>query len=204
MPTLFKRFKICNFSGKWHRVSLRILHVQGHGHIFDIALHRNANNTLGHKERAPEIIDRVGFSEILRWFASETLVKQFIEPTDLLCERITQEIIHIHNHKKVAGGMIKHRRLILATHETGATGGLGSCPPVSQRLRPPSWSRAFPIKRPQLSPVFNRAINRIDDFEIAPIRFWKRVRLKKRCRYIPGTDLAHTRPARPRHTPTGT
>ena len=74
MPTLFKRFKICDFRGKWHRVSLRILHVQGHGHVFDVTLHRNADNTLGHKECAPEIIDRVGLSKILRWFASETLV----------------------------------------------------------------------------------------------------------------------------------
>ena len=83
-------------------MSLRILHVQGHGHVFDIALHRNADNTLGHKECAPEIIDRVGLGRILRWFASETLVEKVIEPADLLCERITQEIIHIHNHKKAA------------------------------------------------------------------------------------------------------
>ena len=73
MPTLFKRSKICDICGKWHRVSLRILHVQGHSHVFDIALHRNADHTLGHKERAPEIVDRVSFSKILRQFAGETL-----------------------------------------------------------------------------------------------------------------------------------
>ena len=197
MPTLFKRSKICDICGKWHRVSLRILHVQGHSHVFDIALHRNADHTLGHKERAPEIVDRVGLSKILRWFASETLVKQIIEPTDLLCERVAQEIIHIYNHKKVACGMIKDRRLVLATHQTRTPSRLGSSQPVSQRLRPPSWSRAFTIKRPQLSPVFNGAINWIDNFEIAAISVRKWIGLKKRCRDVSSADLSHTRPARP-------